>query len=177
MILSNRKKRFHLKLNKLKIQGNQEDSDKCQEIGNQSPIKKEIFQIEEHLFLSGYQGAKNLLLLKSQKISHIINLTAHKCSNIHQGLVQYSSFCFADNEKFDLSKHLEPVLEIIRNKILNGQTVLVHCQKGISRAPSVIMAFLIKDRGFSYDKALEFVQKKNPKAYPNFGFLTHLQRM
>ena len=177
MIISNRKKRFHLKLNKLKIQGNQEDSDKCQEIGNQSPRKKEIFQIEKNLFLSGYQGAKNISLLKSQKISHIINLTAHKCPNIHEGMLQYSSFCFADNEKFDLSKHLEPVLEILRLQISKGETVLVHCQKGISRAPSVVMAFLIKDRGYSYEQALNFVQKKNPKAYPNFGFLTHLQRI
>ena len=177
MISSNRKKRFHLKLNKKKIQANQQDSGKAEETGYDSPVKKEIFEIEKHLYVSGYHAAKNMDLLLKKNITHIINLTAHKCKNVHDNVMRYSSFCFADNEKFDLSKHLAPVLNIIKKEIDNGKTVLIHCQKGISRAPSVVIAFLIKNRSFSYDKALEFVQKRNPKAYPNFGFLTHLQRL
>ena len=172
-----KKKKKFLKLNKMKIQSKYEDSDKCQETGKESTSQQLIFKIEDHLFLSGYQGAKNRCILKEKNIKHIINLTAHKCSNVHEDLVTHSSFSFADHENFNLNDHLDSVIDIIQEKVEAKENVLVHCQKGISRAPSIIMGFLIKKRNFTYEQSLKYVQKKNPKSYPNWGFLVHLQNL
>ena len=172
----NKKKRF-LKLNKKKIQSTIDESDQCKQTGNDSVPKKLIFQIEKHLFCSGYHTAQNKHLLESHNISHIINLTAHKYPNAHKNLFTHSSFSFSDHENFDLTSKLDPVLQIMQDKISNNQSVLVHCQKGISRAPSVIIAFLIKFRNMSFEEALKMVQKHNPEAYPNLGFLMHLKSL
>jgi protein-tyrosine phosphatase len=176
MIRKNKKKRF-LKLNKKKIQSNIDESDQCKQTGNDSVQKKAIFQIEEHLFCSGYHTAQNRNVLQSQNISHIINLTAHKYPNAHVDVFTHSSFSFSDHENFDLTSRLAPVLEIIQEKISKKENVLVHCQKGISRAPSVIIAFLIKHRKMSFEDSLKMVQKHNPEAYPNLGFLMHLKSL
>ena len=154
-----------------------EDSDQCKQTGKDSVHKKSIFQIESHLFCSGYHSAQNKSLLQSYNISHIINLTAHKYKNLHEDIVTYSSFSFSDHENFDLTTQLPPVLEILNEKLSEHKNVLVHCQKGISRAPSVIMAFLIKHRQMTFDESLKFVQKQNPEAYPNLGFLMHLKSL
>ena len=171
------RKRKFLKLNKAKIQSNLEDSDQCKQTGKDSPEKKILFQIQKHLFCSGYHVAHNRSLLIKHKIGHVINLTFHKYPNLHQDIVNHSSFCFSDHENFDLTKQLDPVLKILKEEIDKGRNVLVHCQKGISRAPSVIMAFLIKYQKMTFDESLKFIQKQNPEAYPNLGFLMHLKSL
>lgn len=173
----NKRKKKFLKLNKLKIQDTKEDSDKCKESGKESPTKPVIFQIEPNLFVSGFQGARDRNILKSHGINHVINLTAHKFHNSHGDLVKYSSFCFSDHENFDLTKELPPVLKVMEEEMEQGRKVLVHCQEGISRAPSVVMAFLIKKRGMSYTESLEYVRERNPKTEQNFGFLLHLKNL
>jgi protein-tyrosine phosphatase len=176
MKTKNKKKRI-LKLNKKKIQANADESDQCKQTGNDSVKKKAIFQIETHLFCSGYHTAQNKQLLELNKISHIINLTAHKYKNLHEDIVSHSSFSFSDHENFDLTSRLQPVLDILKEKLSKKENVLVHCQKGISRAPSVIMAFLILHRQMTFEESLKLVQKQNPEAYPNLGFLMHLKKL
>ena len=171
-----RKKKF-LRLNKAKIQASMEDSDQCKQTGKDSPEKKIIFKIQKHLFCSGYQVAHNKTLLLNNQIKHVVNLTAHKYPNLHQDIVEHSSFCFSDHENFDLTKQLDPVLKILQREIESGNNVLVHCQKGISRAPSVIMAFLIKNQKMTFEESLKLMQKQNPEAYPNLGFLMHLKSL
>ena len=170
-----KKRKKFFKLNKSKIQA--DDSDKCQETGKESPLKPPLFQIEPHLFVSGYQAARDLQLLKDHSIHHVINLTAHRFRNLHQDAVNYSSFVFSDHENFNLTTELGPVLDIIKRHVDAKENILVHCQKGISRAPSVVMAFLIKERGLSYEEALKTIQSKNPESYPNWGFLNHLKNL
>ena len=176
MIRKNKKRRV-LRLNKKAILADNDESDQCKQIGNESTTQNTIFQIEEHIFCSGYKIANDRDILKSHNISHIINLTAHKYPNLNTDLVTFSSFNFSDDENFDLTIRLKPVLQILNDKIIEKKNVLIHCQKGISRAPSVIMAFLIKHRNMTFEESLKVVRAKNPKAYPNLGFLFQLKAL
>lgn len=40
--------------------------------------------------------------------------------------------------------------------------ILVHCNKGVSRSPSVVVAYLMKTKELSFPDALQFVQEKRP---------------
>ncbi len=54
--------------------------------------------------------------------------------------------------------------------------VLVHCQAGVSRSASVVIAFLLFSRRFSsLSSALAFVRKTHPRVAPNDGFLSQLK--
>ncbi len=48
--------------------------------------------------------------------------------------------------------------------------VLVHCQAGVSRSASVVIAFLIKKFKVDFSEALNFVQSKRKVVNPNEGF-------
>lgn len=53
-------------------------------------------------------------------------------------------------------------------------TVLVHCVAGVSRSASVVIAYLVKYRGFSLLDAATRVKAARPVAYPNYGFFLAL---
>jgi protein phosphatase slingshot len=56
-----------------------------------------------------------------------------------------------------------------------GSKILVHCKKGISRSASVVLAFIMKEKGWSLDESFEFVKNKRNCIRPNSGFLKQLE--
>ncbi|CBZ50036.1 dsptp1 protein, related [Neospora caninum Liverpool] len=68
-------------------------------------------------------------------------------------------------------------LERIHSYLSKGATVLVHCEKGISRSVSLCIAYLIVYDGHTTSSALEAIRKYRPIARPNAGFLVQLRRL
>ncbi|KAJ7779667.1 hypothetical protein B0H16DRAFT_1266543, partial [Mycena metata] len=48
-----------------------------------------------------------------------------------------------------------------------GEGVLVPCQQGVSRSPSIITGYLIRNHTMSYANALASVNRKRACAQPN----------
>lgn len=48
--------------------------------------------------------------------------------------------------------------------------MLVHCQQGVSRSASIVIAFIMKKFRVKYPVALKFVQSKRDVVKPNEGF-------
>jgi protein-tyrosine phosphatase len=59
-----------------------------------------------------------------------------------------------------LLSHLTATCDFISGEIKNGNKVLIHCQQGLSRSPSVAVAFLIRDMQMSLDEAINLVQTR-----------------
>ena len=173
-----KRKGLKLKLSKIKILQGSDESNMCQASSTRpsEPVDP-IHQVTQTLFLSGYKATKNKQMLQDLRIDHVVNLTSHKCANAFPEEFNYSSFMFSDRVDFDLTAKLNDVLIIVKALTDQGRRVLVHCQMGISRAPSVVMAFLMQFEGASYETALMRVQAANPEAYPNIGFLFQLRQM
>ena len=68
-------------------------------------------------------------------------------------------------------------VEVIAESLRNGQNVLVHCHCGISRSVCVVIIYLMKHRGMTYQSALDFVQSKRSMADPNEGFRVQMARL
>ena len=50
----------------------------------------------------------------------------------------------------------------------------MHCQVGMSRSASLLIAFLMKEYNIGYDTALKIVKTKRPIVSPNEGFVKAL---
>jgi hypothetical protein len=57
---------------------------------------------------------------------------------------------------------------------LNNTNVLVHCDMGISRSSTVMIAYLMRTHGWDFDKTLAFVKEKR-RIRPNENFVEQLK--
>ncbi len=70
----------------------------------------------------------------------------------------------ADTENNTMLAFLFETCEFIHNEIQNGKIVIVHCQQGLSRSPSVVVAFLMKYHNMSFEEATQYVRERRPGA-------------
>lgn len=64
----------------------------------------------------------------------------------------------------------------IDDSITKGESILVHCKAGISRAPTFVIAYLIWKLKVSYDLARNLLLQKCPFIDPNWGFIHQLHQ-
>ncbi|TFK38876.1 protein-tyrosine phosphatase-like protein [Crucibulum laeve] len=80
-----------------------------------------------------------------------------------------------DQASVDLRPHLEAACNYIDRALRSGRSVLVHCQQGVSRSPAVVIAYLIRNHGMSFDSAFALCKHKRACVKPNSGFIRALQ--
>ena len=59
----------------------------------------------------------------------------------------------------------------------NKCSVLIHCQGGVSRSPTVTIAYLMHVNKQPFKEAYEFVKMKRPCIAPNLNFMGQLYEM
>lgn len=69
------------------------------------------------------------------------------------------------------SQLLSFLLDCVREK---GGTVLVHCEAGISRSPTICMAYLMKTKQLRLKEAFDYIKQRRGVISPNFGFMGQL---
>uniref|UniRef100_T1GHX6 tRNA pseudouridine synthase n=1 Tax=Megaselia scalaris TaxID=36166 RepID=T1GHX6_MEGSC len=74
-----------------------------------------------------------------------------------------------DLPETNMREVFEDTSEFIGLTLDTGGVVLVHCNAGISRSASVIIAYLIMKKGMSFDEAFKLVKDKRPAIQPNSG--------
>ena len=133
-----------------------------------------ITNIADNLFISDYHFTKDEKNLKDKNISVIINLANQHCQNSFPDRYIYKTFEISDRVTTEIGKEISNVTKIIEDYISKGENVLVHCFKGISRAPTMAIAYMMKFRGMEFNEAFDHVRKKNDGIDPNAGFLIQL---
>lgn len=132
-----------------------------------------ISKITENLYL-GSIGSTDPKVLDKHRITHIINAAREISYKTDRSVISLS---MDDVPEENLFRVLEPT-RIIINRILGSNpnhVVLVHCMAGVSRSASVVIYYLMKSKGISYEKAYRYVESKRPIVNPNSGFVKTLR--
>lgn len=69
-----------------------------------------------------------------------------------------------DFEPDDLLRNLDEAVRVLRRLNNAGRSVYVHCNAGLNRSPSVVIAGLMDQRDWSLKKAWTFVSKRHKSA-------------
>ena len=72
---------------------------------------------------------------------------------------------------------LEDAARFIEQKIKNGEKVLVHCAKGVSRSASIVIYYLMTRFHMKFDDALAYVKSKRHVVEPNKFFQKELKKI
>lgn len=89
------------------------------------------------------------------------------------------SFChmnlpIADSATSDISCNFPQAIEFIENVRSSGGKVLVHCLAGISRSPTICIAYLMYSHSLSLDQAYDLVKQRRRLISPNLNFMRQL---
>lgn len=144
--------------------------------------KGPLFQTEvpsailPHLMLGSAQNASNWAQLKALGVTHILivgkELARHYPQHFH-----YLHFHLVDTvEEKGLISCLEPAYRFISSCQQTSGLCLVHCFCGISRSAAVVIGFLMRALGLTYDEALLLVKAKRHFVCPNPGLEGQLRQ-
>lgn len=132
--------------------------------------------IRDKLFLGNSICAKDGDTLKALNITHIVNVTSEVENYFENDGIKYLRFEIQDNPQIDIKQYFDEAIEFIDNALMDDNNkVFVHCQAGISRSGSVVIAYLMKKHAMiEFQKTWDFVKKRRPIVHPNHGFIKQL---
>ncbi|XP_060944275.1 dual specificity protein phosphatase 19a [Limanda limanda] len=130
--------------------------------------------VKPDLLLGSQDAAHDFGTLRKHKVSHILNV-AFGVENIFPDLFIYKTVSILDLPDADLLTHIQECCDFIQQARSEKGVVLVHCNTGVSRAPSVVVGYLMSCDGQSFDAALSLVKSSRPASSPNPGFLEQLR--
>ena len=135
-----------------------------------------IDRIIEGLYLSGDGAATNRQILESKRITHILNATTNVDNKFETDII-YKKFSIYDLETQMID--FKSSFEFIENALKQPENnVLVHCNQGVSRSASIVIAYLLNKRIFkTYNDAFTYVKAKRVKIMPNHGFVQQLYEL
>ncbi|XP_013097019.2 dual specificity protein phosphatase 3-like [Biomphalaria glabrata] len=138
-------------------------------------------EIEPGLWLGNGDLAKKLDALKDMKVTHVVNACMgnklnqvdtnadyYQAANIH-----FYGIPAVDLSSFNIIPFLRPAADYIEQALANKGIVLVHCQLGISRSASLVIAYLMLKRNMDFKNAVQYVRQRR-EIFPNDGFLKQL---
>ena len=131
-------------------------------------------QVLPHLFLGNMKDASDASTLHQLGIGYVLNVTSKPPSYQMEPGITYKQLVADDNGLQNLRQFFEEAFEFIDLAKANNSGVLVHCQAGISRSPTIAVAYLMKYYPMAMSDAYKFVKKKRSIISPNLNFMGQL---
>lgn len=133
------------------------------------------------IFVGDELDATDVDYLKKTGITHVLNVSqgsvpgqVNTTAQDYVGTdIKFKGLQIIDYTGTNLDEHLKEIIQFVDDAIDNEGKVLVHCQLGVSRSPSVVAAYLVACKGFSAEKAILTIRQMRD-ILPNNGFLHYL---
>lgn len=126
--------------------------------------------LENELFLGDIGDAHNDVFLQNHNISAIICVADHVIINNNNPNITIYHYDLADDSDCNISCYFDEIFKVIEKH----DNVLVHCVAGISRSPTIIIAYLMKYFRLSLKDAFIEVLNKRRIICPNKNFMNQL---
>jgi len=128
-----------------------------------------------NIILGGSKVATNTPRLKFQNVVAIVNCTMKEGGHHEDKSLAYFQVSVADSMDSDIAKYFESVSNFLSEHTQKGK-VLIHCQEGASRSPTIFIAHLIHAHKKSYKDALEILHSKYGEEFVslNSGFVKQI---
>ncbi|XP_056424364.1 dual specificity protein phosphatase 10 [Hyla sarda] len=135
----------------------------------------ELTPILPFLFLGNEHDAQDLEKMQRMNIGYVVNVTTHlPLYHYEKGIFNYKRLPATDSNKQNLRQYFEEAFEFIEEAHQCGKGLLIHCQAGVSRSATIVIAYLMKHTRMTMTDAYKFVKGKRPIISPNLNFMGQL---
>ena len=114
--------------------------------------------------------------LGENAITHVLSIGINPVGRVDG--VTYCHVPLRDDPSASISKACDAACAFIDTALRakNGTgRILIHCQAGMSRSPTIVAAYLMKRRHMSLMQALKQIVDVRPQVCPNYGFIQQLK--
>ncbi|KAK6102923.1 Dual specificity phosphatase catalytic domain family protein [Brugia pahangi] len=145
-------------------------SNPCLSTTNDGPT-----QILPFLYLGSQQDAMDSSLLSKYGIKYVINLSVN-CPepDILKQEGHFMRIPISDTYQAKLLPHFEDAFKFLDKVCERGSVALVHCLAGISRSPTLAIAYMMRRNNWTSEQAYRYVKERRPSISPNFNFMGQL---
>ncbi|XP_051550852.1 dual specificity protein phosphatase 5-like [Myxocyprinus asiaticus] len=130
-------------------------------------------EILPFLYLGSAYHACRQDYLTDLRITALLNVS-RRDSRPAKGQYDYKWIPVEDSHTADISSHFQEAIDFIECVKEEGGKVLVHCEAGISRSPTICMAYIMKTQQLQLEQAFDIIRQRRAIISPNFSFMGQL---
>ncbi|XP_077594070.1 protein phosphatase Slingshot homolog 1 [Stigmatopora nigra] len=133
--------------------------------------------IFDHVYLGSQWSASDLEELRDCGVGYILNTTP-AVENFFPDVFTYHNLAVVDGEDANhLPARWDDAYNFIAKARKNGSKCLVHCKTGAGSSASAVVAYAMKEYGWSLEKACNFVKHRRAVAQPDAGQLARYREI
>ncbi len=142
---------------------------------------EEGHHILDHIFLGSEQRAADLDFLTTNNITRVL-VIGGQIDKFFEGdpRFTYHVVPIADETSANIRQHFEECFKFIEKRLNDWGdeegNLLIHCVAGMSRSPTITIAYLMQKYGLPLAEAYNYVKQKRPIIEPNAGFMEQLRK-
>lgn len=141
----------------------------------------DMSEIRDGLFLGSWRDAQDPELLKRHGITHVLNVAKEVPSSLSELQALESpdftrmTIPLMDCHSEDIGRHFMDAYGFIKAARQQSLRVLVHCRRGISRSPAIVVSYLMRDEAMLFEDAMRTVKERRSVVSLNLAFQQLLQ--
>ena len=133
-------------------------------------------QVTNNLFISGYNFASDRQALERHGISHIVNMTFEYRNSFPEEF-HYLRVQAKDVLSQRLGPRFREIAAFVASATNSGRKALVHCQLGVSRSASGVLACLMINDRMRLADAIQLLRSRKHDVDPNPAFVRELRAL
>lgn len=131
----------------------------------------DLDKINEKIFLGNEAGQNKKQILKVLGITNIL-VVGSELQIFHSSDFIYKKIEIEDFYSENIAQHFNDCYDFIEKSKGN---VYIHCAAGISRSPTIVIAYLMRKNRKKFSETFEFVKSRRKYVNPNEGFINQLK--
>ncbi|KAG0096418.1 hypothetical protein BGZ93_004542, partial [Podila epicladia] len=170
-------------------------SDYSLECGVASPYTTEPVCVLPHLYLGAEHNASDLTTLSKLGITSVLNValeitrdgeqeikndthkstttTTNLSSSVFRYGIEYKNLSWSHSQH-NIQHDFSAAFEFIDQSVAQGGKVLVHCQLGVSRSASLVIAYVMRAQSMGLSEAYDYVKQLSAVISPNMTLMYQL---
>ncbi|XP_041723258.1 dual specificity protein phosphatase 5 [Coregonus clupeaformis] len=130
-------------------------------------------EILPFLYLGSAYHASRQDYLSDLGVTALLNVS-RRDTRPSKGNYDYKWIPVEDNVTADISSHFHEAFQFIDGVKQTGGRVLVHCEAGISRSPTICLAYIMSTKRLQLEEAFDIIKQRRSVISPNFSFMGQL---
>ena len=136
-------------------------------------MEDDIDQITETIFLGNIDAAFNKKKLKQLGIKKVLTVMSAFGNHYSPHEFIHKSIDVDDDFRTNIICHFKECILFIEGK----DKIFVHCAAGMSRSPTIVIAYIMWKRKLRLNEAIKFVKEKRSIISPNDNFMNQLKTL